>query len=168
MKKLSHLKGKKRYILFGLIGMELMSLPAAAAIVHKAAFEVRPVVTAVEIPTAEPGVSRFIVTSNAGFDVKANQMVGDVMVKVHVNGSLPGGNRFGDSAQLPGPEMICSQSSGSKSAIYKADRKIESQEGSAPDRAVIMEFTYDDLTARPEFEFVAGQDKELSLSTCST
>ena len=71
-KKLSKLRGKKRYIVFGLIAVEMLSLPAAAQIVHRVAFDIRPVVIAVEIPTAETGISRFLVTSNAGFGVKAS------------------------------------------------------------------------------------------------
>ena len=74
LKKLSMLKGKKRYLLIGWLGLELLTLPAAAQIVNSVSFEVRPIVTAVEIPTNEPGVSRFLVASNAGFGVKANDL----------------------------------------------------------------------------------------------
>jgi len=166
-KKLSQLKGKKRYILFGFLAVELMSLPAAAQIVHKAAFDVRPNVTAVEIPTSETGVSRFLVTSNGGFDVKANDVVGNITAAVHLSGSLGRGNRFGGATQLPGPQSICAQATGSNAVIYKADRKIAAREGTTPERAVVIEFNYEP-TARPVFNFVAGQKKTAALISCST
>ena len=166
IKKLAQLKGKKRYIVLGFLAVELMSLPAAAQIVHKVAFDIRPIVTAGEIPTAEPGVSRFIVASNAGFDVKANDLVSDVIIDVHVSGILSGENRFGDAAQLPGPQNICSQATGN-SVIYKADRKTAAQRGTPPEQAVIMEFNYD-AAARPSFEFIPDDKSTSSMSSCSS
>jgi len=160
------LKRIKRYILLGFLAVELMSLPAAAHIVHSAATQVRPIVTAVEIPTAEPGVSRFLVTSNAGFDVKATDVVGDVSVNVHVSGKLSSQNRFGAAAQLPGPKATCAQATGQNAAIYKANRKTAAHEGDAVEKAVVIEFTYDH-TATPNFNFIAGQDKNTSLASCS-
>jgi len=145
-KNLKTLNGKKRYIVLGFLAVELMSLPAAAQIVHKVAFDIRPIVTAVEIPTAEP--------------------IGEVSVNVHVSGSLSGANRFGDAAQLPGPESICSEATGLNSAIYQADRKTAAKPGTPPEQAVIMEFTYD-ASARPNFEFIAGKNETAPISACS-
>ena len=164
-KKLSRLKGKKRYIVLGLLAVELMSLPAAAAIVHKAAFDVKPTVTAVEIPTAEPGFSRFIVTSTAGFDVKADDVAGDISVNVHVSGTLGSTKHFGEAAQLPGPKTICAQTTGPNAAIYKADRTTAAREAATTERAVVFEFRYDP-DARPDFKFVADQDKKANLIAC--
>jgi len=165
-KKLTQLKGKKRYIVLGLLGLELMSLPAAAQIVHKTAFEARPIVTAVEIPTTELGVSRFFVSSNAGFDIKANNIAGDVSVKVHVSGQFSPEHRFGDAAQLPGPKTTCAHAATANAAIYKADRKTALRErANTTDRAVIFEITYDP-TQKPDFNFVAGQDRNAALSSC--
>lgn len=166
LKNLSRLKGKKRYIVFGFLAVELMSLPAAAQIIHKAAFDVRPLVTAVEIPTSETGLSRFLVTSNAGFDVIANDVNGDISVDVHVSGSLSGGSRFGDAAQLPGLQTACAVASSQNTAIYKANRKIETRKGNAVDRALIMEFKYDPA-ARPDFKFIAGKNKSAAITPCS-
>ena len=167
IKKLTQLKGKKRYILFGFLAVELLSLPAAAQIVQRVAFDIPPVVTAVEIPTAEPGMTRFLVASNAGFGVKANNLVGDVTVNVHVSGSLSGANRFGDAAQLPGPQSICAQAAGAGSAIYNADRKTAASPGTPPEQAVVIEITYE-ASARPDFEFIAGADKTAPVSSCSS
>lgn len=166
LKQLSMLKGKKRYLVFGLLALELLSLPAAAQIVHRVAFEVHPNVIAVEIPTAERGVSRYLVASNAGFGVKANGVIGDITTDVHVSGRLSGTNRFGDAAQLPGPEFTCALAAGVSSDIYAADRKTAATPGTPPEQAVIFEFRYD-VAARPDFEFVAGVDNATTLANCS-
>lgn len=166
LKELSMLQGKKRYIVLGLLAIELLSLPAAAQIVHRVAFDIPPIVNAVEIPTAKPGVSRYLVASNAGFIVRANDVIGDVNIDVHVSGTLGNTNRFGDSAQLPGPATMCSQSSGFNTDIYMADKKTAAKSGTAPEQAVIFEFTYDP-TAHPSFDFVAGTDQAATPVKCS-
>lgn len=166
-KNLPNLKGKKRYFVMGFLAFELMSLPAAAHIVHSAATQTRPVVTAVEIPTSEPGVSRFLVTSNSGFDVKASDVTGDVAVTVHVSGKLGSQTRFGDAAQLPGPKAICAEVTDKTKAVYKANRTTAAHKGAVAERAVVIQFRYDD-TARPNFSFIAGQDKSAVPVTCST
>lgn len=167
LKNLSKLQGKKRYIVLTWLAVELLSLPAAAHIVHNTAFEVDPVVTAVEIPTSEVGVSRYLVISNAGFGVKANGVTGDVEVNVRVNSTMKHGTRIGDAAQLPGPQTNCAQASETNAEIYLADRKTAASAGSATERAVMFEFRYD-TNARPDFDFVAGVDSSATLSSCSS
>ena len=167
LKKLSMLQGKKRYIVLGLLAVELLSLPAAAQIVHRVAFDFRPIVTAVEIPTSEPGLSRFLVASNSGFGVKANGVIGDVNVDVHVSGAMNDVTRFGDAAQLPGPKSGCAQASETGAAIYLADRKTAAIPGTPPEQAVIFEFRYDPH-ARPDFEFIAGKDSSAVITSCSS
>ncbi len=165
-KKLAMLKGKKRYFLLGWLGLELLTLPAAAhQIANRVSFEVPPRVTAVEIPTSEPGVSRFLVASNAGFGVKANDLVGDIQIDVHVSGTLHTSSRFGDAAQLPGPKTSCAQATGLESDIYLADRKTAATTGTPPEQAVIFEFNYD-AEARPKFVFTPGNDNVSAITTC--
>jgi len=165
IKNLKLLTGKKRYFVMGFLALELLSLPAAAHIVHSAATEPRPVVTAVEVPTSEPGVSRFLVMSNNGFSVEANQLSGDVKTSVYVNGALNGGNRFGDKAQLPGPKTLCANSMVDGSAIYKANRQTAAEAGTPVEEAVIFEFNYD-ADARPDFEFIAGTKSKAEVTAC--
>lgn len=160
------LQGKKRFLFIGLLLLELISLPAAAQIVQKVSFDIRPIVTAVEIPTAEPGVSRYLVASNAGFSVQAKDIIGTVEVDVHVSGTMGVGNRFGDSAQLPGPKLSCSQTSGTNAVIYIADRKTAASHGTPPEQAVVFEFQYSS-EIRPSFEFVAGVAKTPSAPKCA-
>ena len=164
-KKLSGLQGKKRYLVLGLLAVEILSLPAAAQIVQRVSFEARPNVIAVEIATSEPGLSRYLVTSNAGFSVKANDVVGGIHVDVHVKGAMGGTTRFGDAAQLPGPKSGCAQTSKLESNIYLADRKTVAASGTPPEQAVIFEFRYD-ADARPDFEFIAGIDSASVIESC--
>jgi len=167
LKSLTMLKGKKRYIAMAIIGVELLSLPAAAQIVHRAMFEVKPQVVAVEIPTDEAGLSRFLVTSNDGFGVDALDLIGDVKVAVRKNGSLSGVSRFGDAAQLPGEATLCAESySALGSPIYAANRKTAMEPGEVVDQAVIFEFRYD-ASASPTFLFKPGTDGALPPKTCN-
>ncbi len=159
-------KGKKRYIFLGLLAVELLSLPAAAQIMQRVSFEIPPIVTAVEIPTSEPGLSRFLVTSNTGFGVEATDVIGDVSVDIQKSGAFGSGNRFGDSAQLPGPKTGCGLASGIPSSVYLADRKTASLPGSPPEQAVVFEFRYH-ADARPKFNFVAGAQKTSPVKPCS-
>lgn len=166
IKKLAKLKGKKRYMVLGLLALELLSLPAAAQIMQRVSFDISPIVIAAEIPTSEPGVSRYLVTSNAGFGVQANDLVGNVNVDVYSSGPLGGGKQFGASAQLPGPETGCAVATGIDSKIYLADQKIAASPGSPAEQAVIFEFRYD-AAARPKFDFVAGADTASAPKPCS-
>lgn len=164
---LNALQGKKRYIVMAIIGAELLALPAAAQIVHKVAFEVRPMVTAVEIPTAEPGHSRFIVTSNAGFGIDAVNMVGDVKIRVYQSGKIQDGPRFGDNAQLPGDKSVCAESySAEGSPIYLATQKTAATPGDPVSQSVIFEMRYD-ADAEPDFKFRAGTRATLPPMMCS-
>ena len=168
LKSLSKLKGKKRYIALALIGLELLSLPAAAAIVKNAAFQETSRVVAVEIKTAEPGVSRFLVTSNDGFGVNVEGLVGVVKTTIYENGELPSKNRFGDAAQLPGPAKTCAQSSSIKAnPIYQATRKTERNDSHVVDRAVVFEFHYD-APEKPSFEFKPGLGNVGAPTACTS
>ena len=167
LKNLYALKGKKRYIVLGLLACELMSLPAAAHIIQQTAFTERPRVSAIEIPTAEPGLSRYFVLSNAGFVVQSNHASGNISVNVETRGALAGGSRFGDSAQLPGAKTVCAYSTALNRNIYKADKTTVAKDGTPPEQAVVFEFRYTpDQT--PNFEFIAGPDNDLDIIDCNS
>lgn len=166
LKALPMLQGKKRYIAFALLLVELMTLPATAQIVQKVSFEARPMVTAVKIPTVEPGVSRYLVASNAGFVLEANNIIGDITVDVHQSGILSEGNNFGASAQLPGPKLSCRQTNGLSSIIYKANQKTSAIPGTPPEQAVMFEIQYS-TDSRPEFKFIAGEATTPEASSCN-
>ncbi len=165
-KALTMLSGKKRYIMLAVLAVEIASLPAAAQIVQRVAFDIRPIVTAVEVPTAEPGLSRFLVASNSGFGIEASDVVGNVDVSVHVSGAMSGTSRFGDAAQLPGVKSTCSQTTGFASPIYIANKKTAARPGTPPEQAVIFEFRYAP-DARPVFDFKPGKESVAIPSGCS-
>ncbi len=149
---LKRLSGKKRYIVAAIIAIECASLPAAAQIINKVVFQTRPTVTAVEIPTPEPGLSRFLVVSNAPFTVRSANMIGDIDLSVHKSGDI-NGQRFGDSAQMPGPQSGCaSVSAPSETTIYQAERKTAATRGTPLSQAVIMQIKYDP-SAAPNITF---------------
>lgn len=161
------LDGKKRYVVLAILAAELLTLPAAAQIVHRVAFEVKPRVVAVEIPTAEAGLSRFLVTSNDGFGVEAIDLVGNVQVGVYKSGTISGGQRFGDAAQLPGDKHLCAESYNALgSPIYEADRKTASEPGEIVDQAVVFEFRYD-TSAQPSFNFRPGTETASAPKLCT-
>lgn len=166
-KALTMLDGKKRYIMMAVVCVELASLPAAAQIVSRVVFDVRPIVTAVEIPTAEPGFSRFLVASNSGFGVETDGVVGNVDVLVHRSGMMSGSTRFGDAAQIPGDQSTCSETTGLASPIYIADKKTAAREGTPVEQAVVFEFRYAP-EARPDFNFKAGTDSVAAPSACQS
>jgi hypothetical protein len=165
LKNLSRLKGKKRYIVMAWLAVEVLSLPAAAQIVSQVAFEERPSVIAVEVPTKQAGVSRFLVVSTDKFDVAATNISGDILVKVNVSGTMNKTKRFGDAAQLPGPRLICSTTSAANSTIYSADRKTAIAPGTPPEQAVIFTFEYAS-DAKPSFDFTTKNVGETDPEDC--
>ena len=157
---------KKRYLILGVIALELAAFPAAAQMVDRVVFEAKPKVTAVEIPTPAAGQSRFLVASNAPFHVQSSNVLGDMAVSVHKSGDL-NGSRFGDNAQTPGETETCTNVSLPTDAIiYKASQKTARARGSILSQAVIFEFSYDVL-ARPIITFKAGETVQSRPKPCS-
>ena len=161
MKKLN---GKKRYVAALLIAMEIATLPAAAQIVNKVVFQVRPTVTAVEIPTSEAGLSRFLVVSNAPFTVRSADMIGEIDVSVHQSGNM-NGQRFGDNAQLPGPKTACAAPrSANETVIYQAERKTAVTRGTPVSQAVVIQVKYDSIAA-PKISFAKDSAAPVAISS---
>lgn len=167
VKALNLLNGKKRYIAAAIIAAELLSLPAAAHIIHRVATDTRPHVVAVEVPTSKRGLTRFLVTANEGFEISASNLAGSVEVKVRKSGTMPGGQRFGDAAQLPGAQSFCAESLPDyESPIYVATDGTALEDGKVVDQAVIFEFRYD-TEAQPNFKFTPDQDLSTNPTPCS-
>ncbi len=146
------LNGKKRYIALALLASEIAALPAAAQIIHKVAFKIRPIVTAVEIPANEAGISRFMVVSNAPFTVRSADMIGEIDISVHKSGDI-NGSRFGDNAQMPGPKTTCaSLTNPAETVIYQADQKTAISRGTPMSQAVIIQIQHDP-SAAPNITF---------------
>ena len=123
---------KKRYIFGVILAVELASLPVAAQMVQNAVFTNRAYVTAVEVPSTESGLSRFLVVSNGPFTMRSENMIGDIDISIHQSGDI-NGKRFGDNAQLPGAGHICAMVANSdETIIYQAERKTAVAKGAHP------------------------------------
>lgn len=147
---------KKRYLLFGIIALEVVSIPVSAQIIDKVAFSVPQRAIAVPFPP-EPGLAKFLVSSNAPFAVVAENTIGEFEVSIQVSGVL-NGNRFGDNAQMPGEAQTCAaQISPSATKIYEGDRKTAAQKGDILTQAVIVEIRYDADTS-PAFKVMTEDD----------
>lgn len=158
---------KKRYLILGVIALELAALPAAAQMVDRVVFEAKPKVTAIEIPTPTAGQSRFLVASNAPFHVHSRNVIGDMNVTVHQSGDL-NGSRFGDNAQMPGENEACSNvKQPQDTVIYKAYQKTAQTRGPVLSQAVIFEFSYDQL-AQPIITFKAGKTTTPNPIPCNS
>lgn len=165
--RLKNLPVKKRYLFGAIIALELAALPAAAQIMDRVVFDVKPIVTTVEIPTRKAGMKRYLVVSNAPFTVEASDMVGEISLSVHKSGTVSG-NRFGDNAQIPGQTYSCAFMDGPSSrSIYQADKKTAAQRGTAVSQAVIFEMSFD-ASASPKIDFKAGQVNAVPATPCAT
>lgn len=130
-------KIKKRNIALVLLAMELMSLPAAAQIIDKVVLSVGQKAISVELET-ETGVSQFMVTSNAPFAIIAENVMGDIDINLHTNGTI-NGKRFGTNAQMPGAAQSCATAlSPAPQAIYVAERKTAATKGPILSQAILV------------------------------
>ena len=137
---------KKRYLIFGLIALELAAFPAAAQILDKVVFSVRQKAIHVVV-SDKPGVKKYAVTSNAPFAVTSESAIGEFDIVIHKSGQI-NGQRFGDNAQLPGAAQGCAMATSPlPTAIYRAHQKTAAQPGKILSQAVIIEIHYDPETA---------------------
>ena len=162
---LNKLPFKKRYIVGGYIAFEVIGLTVAgtagAQVLDQIKFEVPQRVASATLPT-EPGLTRLIVSSNAGFTVSASEAIGEYDVKVLRDG-LINTTPFGLNAQLPGPETACSAAvSPAASVIYRADRKTAAARGGVLTQSVMIEIRYDE-TLRPKFS-VKTEDNSVAIT----
>ncbi|RZV41912.1 MAG: hypothetical protein EX271_07000, partial [Acidimicrobiales bacterium] len=153
--------GIKKKIFFTWVALEVVllpvSIPATAQIVDRIAFSVQPRIAAVELE-AEPGMSRYIVASNAPFAVISEGAIGQIDVDIKVHGNL-NKTPFGTKAQSPGPKQTCTTSiSGSPNIIYTADRKTAAKRGEILQQAVMVEMRYDPAM-KPTLRFEAAKSQ---------
>lgn len=140
---------KKRYIVLGLLALEVATLPVAAHFAHKSDFKFDK--TAFETPqraihvklNTKPGITRFIVSANAPFTVTSQGSAGKMNVKILEYG-LVNGNVFGKNAQMPGPSAACvNPTSKQQSIIYTAERGTVLREGEILSKSVLVDIRYD-------------------------
>lgn len=141
---------KKRLILAGLLGLELLSIPATAQMVDHVSFEAPQKAIAVPVPT-EPGMASFMVMSNAPFAVIAQDTIGEFKVEITSAGTV-NGNVFGENAQMPGDATRCSEAlTPAPSAIYRAVKRTAQHPGPILTQAVRVNVRFDPATS-PTFD----------------
>ena len=152
------MKCKKRYLVFAWLALEVASIPAAAQIIDRVAFQVPQKAIHVPLPD-EPGVARYAVSSNAPFTITAENAVGEFRVSVQANG-LVNGKRFGLNAQMPGAAENCAALiSTAQNVIYAADRKTAATKGDILSQAVIVEIRYAE-EATPDFKILTEDNSK--------
>jgi len=159
---------KKRNLLFGLLALELATLPfaipAAAQIIDRISFQVPQRVASVKIDST-PGITKLVITSNAPFTIASKNAIGDYNVTMHQSGQL-NASRFGDNAQMPGPASNCATAvSLDPSVIYRASQKTALRKGPILSQAVIAEISYD-VNLTPDF-IVKTQDSSKKFAEAS-
>lgn len=133
---------KKRFVLAGLLGLELLSIPAAAQMIDHVKFEAPQKAIAVPVPSS-PGMASFMVMSNAPFTVIAKDTIGQFDVNITAEG-LVNGNSFGANAQMPGDAQRCaSVPTLAPSAIYRATQKTAKAPGHILTQAVRVDISFD-------------------------
>lgn len=156
---------KARYLIALWACVELMSLPAAAQVAHTVMFKIEPHVVAEPIPGTPPGVSLFIVSSNAPFNVTAEGMIGELSVEVEASGVF-GAQPFGSAAQLPGDATACATLLGPhEQTVYRATQKTAAKRGDGVEQAVMVTFRYHQA-ASPRFEFTTD-DRPVLAGECA-
>lgn len=163
--------GLKKKIFFTWVALEIVALPiaipATAQIVERIAFSFPPRIAAVELES-KPGISRYVVATNAPFAVISEGVIGQIDVDIQVHGMI-NKTPFGTKAQSPGAKDACVTSlSPAPSIIYQAERKTAARRGEVLEQAVIVEMRYDPAL-EPKLRFEAAKSPEaMSIPTAQT
>lgn len=157
---------RKRHIIFALLGLELLALPAAAYVLSDNANILPSNVIAAEIDSP-PGMKRFFVTSDGPFKVTGTNLSGVVEVLVFEHGQI-GDVTFGENAQLPGPARNCQRyTNSSEQLIYTANKSILTSEAEAITQAVLFTFIFDE-SLTPKIDFKPSISSEIKAgNACS-
>ena len=166
--------GLKKKIFFAWVAVEVVTLPltipATAQIVERISLSIPPRIAAVELE-AEPGISRYMVATNAPFSVISEGVIGKIDVDIKVKGKI-NKTPFGTKAQSPGAKETCVTSlSAAPSVIYQADRKTAAKRGEILQQAVMVEMRYDPALS-PKLRFEAAKSPEAmalpAAQTCTS
>jgi len=149
---------KKRYIVYGLIALEIATIPVSAMMIQNVAFSTPQSVSAAPFPS-EAGVSKFLLTSDAPFAVISENAIGEFDITVQAGGDL-NGLPFGAQAQMPGEAESCAVlETTDPKIIYLAERKTALSAGDALSRAVVLEIRYA-TNAKPDFKIVTENESK--------
>ncbi len=133
---------KKRNIVFGLIALEIISIPVSAKMIDKALHAIPQDVIATELPR-QPGLTKLVINSNTPFVIAASDVTGELDVKVNQTGAIYT-TPYGEEAQMPGPSESCSApTSIDEKVIYEAQRRTANNRGKILSQSVVVELRYD-------------------------
>jgi len=160
---------KKRYILLGLLALEIAILPFAGHILHKNAgnfnmsvFSKPQRVISVKLGS-EPGLSRYMVSANTPFSVTSESIIGQFDVDIYPSG-LINGKQFGQNAQAPGALKACGLSKTTEPRIiYKADKGTETGGGEILSKAILVEIRYE-AYYKPDLKILTQKQSDTILS----
>jgi hypothetical protein len=144
------------------------SIPATAQIVERIVLAFPPQISAVQLPVHKPGVSQFVVASNAPFNIISEGAIGDMEITITVSGKI-NSTPYGAAAQSPGADTACATSiSPAQSVIYTADRKTAAKRGQVLEQAVMVEVKYDKaLEPKLTFEALNSENSASAQSALS-
>lgn len=133
--------GPKMKIFLGLwLGLELLSIPAAAQMVRHMKMVDDSVLVAEELDTGEPGKARFLVTHTAAFDVAVSGVTGNIIVMVE--NAAPGNRPAFETAEC------VSVSSTQLRTVYS--QEVSPHQGdTSPYKTAFVTLFYD-ATAEPD------------------
>jgi len=164
---------KKRYIVLGLVALEIAMLPFAGHILHKTGLSVD--MTALMKPQrainvkleSEPGVTRYMVSANAPFSVISESMIGQFDVGIYASGQI-NGRPFGDNAQAPGAGAACTVTKTTdERTIYKSEKGTIAQDGDILSKTVLVEIRYNPYY-KPDIKILTQKKSKniISASSC--
>ena len=164
---------KKRYIVLGLLALEVLMLPIAGHTFYKSgmtdnlrkAFETPQRAINVKLPS-EPGFTRFMVSANAPFAIITKNMIGPVRVNLYAEGSI-NGNVFGENARMPGANATCTELENSDiQIVYTSEKGTIARKGPALTKSILVEVQYN-ASQTPDVK-VLTKDKSDGLPAAKT
>lgn len=149
---------KKRYVLFAVLAMEIVSLPAAAGIISQSFKQaVDPALSVVLLEETEDKV-RYVIASEAAFHIAADVTDAHYEVRIYKKGEV-NSQSFGEKAQMPGAALTCSHTKNEQTTIFQSLRRTSINPDLNRDdilnQAVILEIKHN-AGAKPNFSFVRG------------
>ena len=163
---------KKRYIVLGLVALEIALLPFAGTLLHKTDFYADMKALAkpqraihVKLPP-EPGMTRYMVSANAPFVVTAEEMIGQFDINIYPSGEI-NGKSFGHNAQAPGELKACSLTETLEPrAVYKSDTGTIAKDGEILSKTVLVEIRYEPYY-KPDLKILTENKSKTILSAQS-
>lgn len=150
---------KKRNIVYGLIALEVISIPVSAKVIDNFLHAIPQSVMVTELPTEKDGLAKFVINSNTPFAITSESFKGYVNVKVTQTGEISS-TAFGQKAQMPGPSKVCAAPQiEDTSIIYTGNQRTATKRGDVLSQSVVVEIAYA-ANAKPTFDVLTTRSVE--------